>query len=895
MEFRFEADQHDQLQAIESVVDLFDGQPLAMAELEFDETRAFPVVANKLDLFEDELLRNLHLVQERQELDQDEELEIIEESVETAVGQVQWRFPNFSVEMETGTGKTYVYLRTALELRRRYGLRKFIIVVPSIAIREGVMKTLAITRQHFAELYENLPYRYYTYDADRLNVVRQFALSDSVEFMVMTIDSFNRTTNLIGRETDRLQGEKPISFIQEARPVLILDEPQNMESELAVRALSTLTPLMALRYSATHRNPYNLVFRLTPIEAYRQGLVKQVEVAGVEREADANQPFLRLVSITPRRRSVSAKLTAHVLRAGGGVRERSITVKNGTSLEEKTARPEYAGYVVDEINPGTQLVRFTNNVEIELGETRGADRETVFQSQIRYTIREHFLKQARLRSLGIKVLSLFFIDRVANYADEDGVIRRLFREAFDELKQEFPDWAHLGADDVQAAYFAKKTRASGDTELLESRTGSTDDDRAAYDLIMRDKERLLSFEEPVAFVFSHSALREGWDNPNVFQICTLNQSVSEVRKRQEIGRGVRLAVDQSGARVHDPKVNVLTVVANESYERYVERYQAEIDEDYGRLGQAPRIRNARKRAVALRRDDQLGTPEFTKLWAKIREKTRYSVHVDSEALLDAVVPLIDELDVKPIRIRVGKGRLIVENDELVAQTVAGDRTVVSLDADGTAPELVETMIHLLEQANPPVRLTRRTLFEVFRRSTKKDAALKNPHEWAATAVRLIRDHLADQLVNGIQYEKVGKWYELSQLDESIEGWEDRLVPAQRSLYDHVLYDSDVEKRFVEKLDADDRTKVYLKLPSWFKVTTPVGAYNPDWAIVREERDEHGEPLEVVYLVAETKATLLLAKLRPDERRKITCGERHFEEALGTEFRVVTSLRDLDLD
>lgn len=895
MEFRFDADQPHQARAIAAAVDLFQGQPLAEPRLRFADDRTFPVVPNVLDLSDEAIGENLREVLTREELPEEDFAAPITEEVQTLSGARDWSFQNFSLEMETGTGKTYVYIRTALELCRRYGLRKFIIVVPSVAIREGVLKTFNVTRDHFAELFDNLPYHYYQYDADRISVVRQFALSDSVEFMVMTIDSFNRTANLMRRESDRMQGERPIHLVQEARPVLLLDEPQNMETETAIRALCSLTPLFALRYSATHKNPYNLIYRLTPADAYDQGLVKQIEVAGVERETDANQPFLKLVSMKAGKRSITARLGVHVLRAGGGVREKTLTVRSGSSLEEATGRPEYADYHVDEINPATEIVRFTNNVEVALGETRGADREAVFDSQIRYTVREHLLKQRRLRDRGIKVVSLFFIDRVANYAGEEPVIRRLFDAAFDELKMEFEDFAVRDASEVRAGYFATKRRRGGVTEYLESRSGTTAEDRAVFDLIMRDKERLLDFAEPVSFIFSHSALREGWDNPNVFQICTLNQSVSEMRKRQEIGRGIRLAVDQTGARVADPSSNVLTVIANESYERYVERYQSEIAEDFGTSGAGPRIRNARRRKTVRLQDSQLLSPEFETLWEKIRTKTRYSVRVDSDALVDGVVRGLKEEDVRPVRIRVAKARVVADENQFTTQTVAGPRTLSSTSADGTLPELLETMVHLLEQASPPLRVTRRTLVEIFRRSDKKAEALANPHEWATAAVRLIRENLADQLVDGIKYEKTDDGYEASQFRAEIESWSDRLAPAERSIYDHIPYDSETEHRFVERLESDERTRRYLKLPGWFTVSTPVGNYNPDWAIVREERDEHGNAQETVYLVAETKSTLRLVKLRPDERRKIVCGERHFADALDVRFDVARSLADLDID
>ena len=895
LEFKFDPNQEFQTRAVESVTDLLDGQPNIEAELSLTLGAGLAAIPNRLDLDSDALLANLQLVQQLNGLAPDEALQCIEETIETAGGPKLARFQNFSVEMETGTGKTYVYLRTALELYQRFGMRKFIVVVPSVAIREGVLKTMRITERHFSELYSNSPYRYYVYDSENLSQVRQFALSDGVEIMVMTIDSFNKASNVINQSTDRLQGETPIHLLQGARPILILDEPQNMESELRVRALSALDPLFALRYSATHRNPYNVVYRLTPFEAYRERLVKRIEVASVVSEDDANQPFIRLEEISTKKTTITARVALHKLMKSGVVKEQIVTVKNGESLEEKARRPEYAGFVVDEISPAGGYVHFTNNTELAVGDAKGADREAIFEAQIHYTVREHFLRQARLRPHGIKVLSLFFIDRVDNYVHEDGIIRNFLVNAFNELKKEHPDWRGASPDEAQAAYFAERRRRGGVVEMLDSVTGESKADESAYDLIMRDKERLLSFEEPVAFIFWHSALREGWDNPNIFQICTLNQTASEVKKRQEVGRGIRLAVDQNGDRVHDERVNVLTVVANESYERYVEKLQSEVEEDYGKEGLPPKPADARKRGTARLRKEYLLKPEFKELWRRIKHKTRYHVKIDTDELLEEVVPEIDKMEVRPPRVTVTKAQVQIGKDDVFeALQMSAAKTAVGLVGRYPLPNLIALMENLMERTTPPVRLTRRTLLEVFRRTTNKQAALENPQEFALGAVRTIKEKLADHLVKGIRYEKIGEWYEMSQLQADVESWEEYLVPVQRSLYDYVEFESEVERAFVEGLEKRDDVKLYVKLPGWFVVKTPVGDYNPDWAIVMEERDEHGQPTEksLLYLVRETKGENWRTDLRPDERRKIVCGERHFKDALGVDYKVVTVAGEL---
>ncbi len=895
MEFKFDANQEYQLEAVEAVISLLESQPRIEAGMM--SVIGTPAVSNRIDLDEAALLANLRAAQEARNILPDDNLQVIEQEVETAEGQHTVRFPNFSVEMETGTGKTYVYLRTALELFQRYGMRKFIVVVPSVAIREGVFKTLQITERHFQELFDNVPYRFYIYDSASLSQVRQFALSDSIEFMIMTIDAFNKAANVIRQMTDRLQGETPIYLVQATRPILILDEPQNMESEKSVAALAALNPLFALRYSATHRNPYNLIYRLRPADAYRQGLVKRVEVASVTTEDDFNRPYIQVKSIKTEKKTITAQLAVHKLMKNGTVKETVVTVRPGDSLEDKTERPEYSEFVIDEINPGVGIVLFSNGIELREGEAQGADREAIFASQIRYTIEEHFRKQQRLRDKGIKVLSLFFIDRVANYITEEGkagLIRRLFNQAFDELKTKpaFEDWRQTDPEQVQAAYFAQGRQGAYE----DSTTGAAKKDEAAYDLIMNEKEKLLTFNDkpngtPVAFIFSHSALREGWDNPNVFQVCTLNQTASEIKKRQEIGRGVRLAVNQEGNRVRDEKINTLTVIANESYERYVSTYQSELEAEYGSEGVAPKPANARKqRTVKLRKERYL-SEEFKELWERIKHKTRYSVQIDSGALKQAVVEQLNQTMINPPRVTIRKARVTVDEDDRLVAAQMGRRTALTLERESRLPNLIDIMTHQLEYTSPPVSLSRNTLIDIFSQTIHKAEAITNPQEFAAVAVRIIKDQLAEQLVKGIQYEKIDEWYEMALFELPVEDWDDYLVKAEKSLFDRVHYDSGVEEQFVNGLEARDDVKLFVKLPSWFTVPTPVGDYNPHWAIVMEDRDEFGEARDVLYLVRETKSTTNLNELRPDERRKIECGRKHFGK-LGVPYDVITSADEL---
>lgn len=904
MRIQFDGSQLHQTRAIEAVAELFRGQPRVSVDFRtFALGEVYGPVANRLELTDDQLLANLKAVQTRFGIPSSEKLEFLEETIRTAQGSEVARFFNFSVEMETGTGKTYVYIRTALELHRRYGLRKFIIVVPSVAVREGVLKSLKITQHHLRSLYDNVPYRFTSYDSRSIAKVRQFVQSDCVELMVMTIDSFNKDDNVIRQSTDRLQGATPLYLIQAARPVLVLDEPQNMESEGRIKALASLRPLMALRYSATHRNPYNLVYRLTPFEAYRQGLVKRIEVDSVRKEDDHNQVFVRLDEVRSNKKTVQAKIAIHQRMADGRIKEKSYLFRAGDGLQSKADRPEYQSFIIDEIHVREGYVRFANGVEVRLGQAQGGDQAELFKQQIRRAIETHFQKQRTLKAAGVKVLSLFFIDRVENFTGSivpaqragrsdglyPGIIRELFDSAFNELKVKYPDFKDVRPEDVRRAYFAQKTRRGGLVEIVDSASGQTKEDRDAYDLIMRDKERLLSFREPVAFIFSHSALREGWDNPNVSQICTLNQTMSEVKKRQEVGRGMRLVVDQKGKRISDPKQNVLTVIANESYEHFVETLQKEMEEAFGKEGAAPPPGDARKKKTATRKPlTQLPT-EFAELWERIKHKTRYQVTIDTNRLIADAIVALDRIKIEAPRIISQTADLEVEDvKDKLDYRVGGKRVLVKLVGRHTVPNLVEMIEDLIGHVNPPIKLTRRTLIAIVTGLKSRQAAIDNPQEFASQAARVIREKAVQQLVDGIRYEKDGTWYEMTLWEESEDTVSDLFVPVEKSIYDKIIVQSGNEKKFAEQLAKRKDVRLFVKLPRWFKVATPVGSYNPDWALVMESPDQ--EPL--LYLVRETKTTLAADGLRGSENQKIHCGERHFVDALNVDFKVVTSVDEL---
>lgn len=713
IKFHFNADEEHQLIAVKSTVDLFEG--LEPIELDYlaSGMQTIPNIAPDEDLDENELLENL---QEVVRFNKEEHhvfygqhdptsqlggLSVEDGEMLEQISPESHRFPVFTIEMETGTGKTYVYFRTMYEMYHSYGFRKFIIVVPTVAIYQGVLKTFSITASHFASLYNSTPVKLIDFSSQGLGVLKDFAEGTALTMMVMTIDSFNKASNVIYKPTEKLRGGKlPYEYIQEARPILILDEPQRYTSATAKKAIRTLKPLMALAYSATppkDRNGHvqNVLYRLTPIDAFRRGLVKRIEVIGIEDmiEGEEAADFLVLEDVAKQDGSIVAKIIASTIKNGRYTHER-FTLKGNSDLQKMTNNDAFLGYVVENIDMRNRTVIFKNGTVLDLagGElSTSVSKEAQFRAQIENTILTHIEKQAKLYHRGIKVLSLFFIDKVANYTSQEGVIRKQFDELFELHKDKCQLFRDKSPADVQGSYFAKKRTKSGDeldVDLDElASTEQKEAEKKAYELIMKDKEKLISFDEDVAFIFAHSALKEGWDNPNVFQICTLNNTRSETKKRQEIGRGLRLCVDINGLRVTDEDANILTVIANESYGGYVSRLQGEYIED-GEVQAPQKPTNARK-GDALRRDALFHGNQFREFWNNVVQATDYEIRFDTECFIETVVTAMDSKSIPASQFLVTRGKFIMSNYKISLNGVddgGADITVVRTTTEGTSEQ-----------------------------------------------------------------------------------------------------------------------------------------------------------------------------------------------------------------
>lgn len=877
MKLKFDSNQQYQIDAIKSVTDIFEGQPPDASSFTYDfyegeQKTMIAGVANRLVLDGEQILENLRKVQVAGEITPAEKLEDM----------------NFTVEMETGTGKTYVYLRTIYELYELYRFRKFVIVVPSIAIREGVLKNLQITHEHFQNLYDNVPVNFQLYDSSKVSSLRGFATGNNIEILIINIDSFAKDENIINRNNDKLTGQKPIEFIRAVNPIVIVDEPQNMETEKRKKAIENLNPLCTLRYSATHRNLYNQVYRLDPVKAYDLGLVKQIEVDSVVAEKGNNNAYVSLKSLKAAKTKTSATVMIDV-NSGSGVQKKSVTLNVGDDLYEKSNEREIyrEGYIVEEIDISNESIQLSNGTMLYVGDTTGGFTDEIMKYQIRKSIEEHLKKEKRLLERGIKVLSLFFIDRVSNYRsyDESGSpVKGKFALWFEEIYRELvslPAYSVFDRDKIEAihnGYFSQDNKGK-----FKDTSGETKDDDDTYTLIMKDKERLLDTENPLRFIFSHSALREGWDNPNVFQICTLNETGSEIKKRQEIGRGLRLAVDNTGERVFDQKINRLTVIANEAYEDFAKALQKEIEDDCG-VSFSGRIKNNNKKETIRYRKGFKTDPKFIEIWEKIKYKTTYRVDYSTEELVKSCSKFVRELPV------------------IKGPVIHSVKKKVTMDKTGVGGELLTENSAVIENPLFPVPdvlgyiqektdLSRSTIFDILKNSGRTGDIVKNPQLFMDMTINTIKSVLSDLVIDGIKYERIGSSnYDMMLIDEKdFETYLDenffRVENSSKTIHENYIpLDSSVESRFAKDCETSEQVEFYFKLPNWFKIPTPIGNYNPDWAVVFKNEKK-------IYFVAETKSTIDMSLLRPDEKMKIRCGEKLYDTTDDVEFRYVSSVSD----
>jgi len=965
LKLHFEPNLDYQHAAIESVCDLFRGQETCRTEftvtrdaLGVQQSLAFAQndlgIGNRLHLLDDELLSNLGDVQIRNGL---------KPSTSLASG-------DFTVEMETGTGKTYVYLRTIFELNKRYGFTKFVIVVPSVAIKEGVYKTLQITEDHFRTLYANTPFEFFLYDSSKLGQVRNFATSPHIQIMVVTVGAINKKdVNNLYKDSEKTGGEKPIDLIKATQPIVIVDEPQSVDGGLegqGKKALSEMNPLCTLRYSATHADKHHMVYRLDAVDAYERKLVKQIEVASLQVEGGHNKAYIKLLSTSNKRGQFTARVELDV-QYGAHVRREAVTVQPGDDLQQITYRAMYEDCLVQNIGckVGEEFLEL-NHLEKPLrpGESVGdVDADALKRLMIRRTIEEHLDKSLRLRPQGIKVLSLFFIDAVEHYRryDEEGNPQKgkyalMFEEEYRKVANR-PKYRTLfnevdldsDATEVHDGYFSIDRKGAW-TDTAENNQGNRDNAERAYNLIMKDKEKLLGFETKLKFIFSHSALREGWDNPNVFQICAIREIGTERERRQTIGRGLRLCVNQQGERLRGFDINTLTVIATESYEQFAENLQKEIEADTGiRFGivekhqfaaipvadaegrtralgvaqseaiwthlkeagyldakgkvqdalrtalkedtlqlpepfqdQLPQVKevlrklagkldvkNADERVQVKTRQAILHSEEFQALWNRIKHKTTYRVQFDNEKLVaDCARAIRDCPPITRTRVHIRKADLAIGRGGVAVEETAAAAPITLGESDIELPDV-------LTDLQDKTSLTRRSLVRILNESERLNDFARNPQQFIEFAAEAINRTKRLALVDGIKYQRIGdEHYYAQELfeQEELTGYLKSMLPSKRSVYEHVVYDSaGVERTFAEQLEMNEAVKVYAKLPGWFKVPTPLGTYNPDWAVLVEK-----DGAERLYFVVETKGSLFTDDLRDKESAKIECGKAHFK-------------------
>jgi len=880
VEIRFDPNQAYQREAIDAVLELFAGQEaleqgFGMPSLSEDGSLFEELVfGNSLELSADTVRRSLRRVQERPiALDDGTEVPAVGEPLRRPLEDGELP-AHFNIEMETGTGKTYVYLRTIVELHLKYGFRKFVIVVPSVAIREGVLNSLALLRDHIRDLYDGLQYDHHVYDGGAPGRVRQFATASHLQIMVINIAAMTGDANsrLIHRRTDALNGYAPIEFLRACRPIVMMDEPQSLDGPTQVPAIDALEPLFRVGYSATPPDGAHLLYRLTPVDAYNQRLVKRIGVFSLTKDDDLNEAFVEVKKINATKGSVTATAVIHTA-TKQGTRPTQKTLRKDDDLFELSGhRDIYAGWVVEDILADKGVVQFANGRNISAGSTSSDTDDQQQRLMLRQAIVSHFEKELQLFLLGkrgqlaatMKPLTLFFIERVGDYHATDSKLRNWFIEEYESVRNDARFRAIASqmpaVDDVHDGYFAEAKGVPKDARA------NSKDAADAFERIMQRKEDLLGFDEPLRFIFSHSALAEGWDNPNVFTICNLQEGKSVMRKRQQVGRGLRLPVMTNGERCHLEDVNLLTVVAKESFSSFADKLQKEIEEETGVVFTG-RIVNVRdKKPVALK-NDVLDSLEFGELWQRISRLTSYRLAFDSDVV---VVNAIERIDAMPV---VEKARFHLSKNEVTVGSggIGGDGGIdlgtVESEATIKVPDVVRELCRRLP-------LSRATIVRILKGCGRLDDVKANPAVFIDQVAECMNRALYSELSETIEYTPSGDSLPASMFRDRHQGETvaPRVVPVNRSVVDMVVCDSEVEEKFAIYLDGRDDVPLFFKLPDWYKIPTPLGNYNPDWALVRERESDRR-----YYLVRETKGGSDIEKLRwESEGWKIRCGEAHYD-------------------
>jgi len=873
MELQLEILQYQDI-AVQSVVNVFEGTE----KNTFDNACIEGIRSNVCKLTASQLKENIKSVLTENGID--------EETAKPSADN------DLCIEMETGTGKTLVYIKTIYELYNHYGFTKFIIIVPSVAIRQGVLSAFKIFEKQLENIYGFTP-KAFEYDSKRLNKVTNFIEEQHPQVMVMTLASFNSEDKILNQaQREDLFANIPfIDAIGKTNPIIIMDEPQEgMDTENSIKQIAKLNPLYKLRYSATHKVLKNLVYRLTPYDSYKQGLVKKIEVLTVTEKNDEATIKIELTETQNGKGDPKAKLKAWKMKGGKFVFEETNWLKVGDNLGEKTNNPSYLNYKITRINKslktGKWSVEFSNGVILEEKQSAG-NLQSIWALQLEWLIRRHVQKTQKLSEKGIKCLSLIFIDKVANYMGENPIIKNLFIEKYKMVYAEMnegkePTDEHI--NQIQGYYFAQK--ANGE---FADNEGGQKEQKKIYELILKGKEELLTITNPVQFIFSHSALGVGWDNPNVFNIATLNNAYSEIRKRQEIGRGLRICVNQDGHRIYDAlnvegteRINQLTIIPNETYETFVTQYQEEIKEVYGTTKAGAALTHTHKGKPQNEVHFKRNTSEtidaaFKRFWKSLAKKTDYLTSFKEENLIEKSIEKINKINIADYVAEISSRSIGEITKEGTKDDFGGTETY--------ALKAYFSPLDLVEELSENTGLSYPTLFKIVGGITNHEHFVKNPPQFIHQAAAIIRNIELDEMIRGLDYHLTGEEFPFSFGDFVRNIAPQAYVDTpKRGVFDKMLVDSDVERTFAKKAELDDEVICFLKLPSYYKIKTPIGEYEPDFGLVMKRKSLKTGSESEYYFVIETKGTNDIndkKALTENEVYKIKCAMKHFA-ALGVE-------------